>query len=532
VVASLACALVALTLAGQPDGGKYLETVLQDDAVFLHERPADVRAAARQVAALGVDRVRITASWSDLAPAPRSRHMPGGDFRPTDSRTYPPDRLRALDTAVKAVRDAGMAPQLDLAFWAPRWATRAPSKNRARQRTWIVPERFAEFSRAVARRYSGEVDDPAGPGKLPAVDRYTTWNEPNHPSFLAPQWRSDGRGGFRPASPHVYRAMHDLAYDAIKAVAPRSEVLLGGTASTGSTVPGRGGVPPLQFVRALACVDATLQPLDVDECRGFRPLRADGFAHHPYSRYTTPGASSANPDDVPIADTGRLSALLDQLAAAGRITGRLPIFQTEYGYETSQDDPFNAPFDRDDQAAFLGWSTYLAWKDPHTRSMAQFLLRDIDPDESGRPPGTRGFYRDWQSGLLTAAGHEKPALQAFKLPFWPEVDGEGDRRVVRLFGEVRPGRGRQVVLVERLDPGTGAWRPVPTFGPACGGAGQHTFLTDRSGFFLRAAAFEGPGTYRLSWKPEGGGWQSGPPIPLAGADGLAIDAPGAVMAGR
>ena len=96
----------------------------------------------------------------------------------------------------------------------------------------------------------------------------------------------------------------------------------------------------------------------------------------------------------------------------------------------------------------MGWSTYLAWSDPSTRMFAQFLLRDIDPRESGRRKNTRAYYRDWQTGLFTHSGDAKPAVDAFKLPFWAQTNGTGPTTHTLLFGQVRPGRGRQSVRVE------------------------------------------------------------------------------------
>jgi hypothetical protein len=512
-VGILTCSLVALLVAGAP-GVRDMETTLQDDAQFLHRSPAQVQRTAQQVAALGADRVRLTAGWSALAPAPFSRRTPGAPFDASDSRTYDQDRWRSLDTAVKAITAAGLGVQIDLGFWAPRWAVAAPARNGARERLYPDPHAFADFATAVARRYSGAFPDPVQRGRdLPAVRMFTTWNEPNHASFLGPQWVHD-RYGTRPMSPHVYRSMHAAAYDAIKRVSERDLVLMGNTASTGSGVPGRGGVPPLEFLRTMACVGADLRPLTVPECRDFRPLRADGFAHHPYSRLTPPDAPGALPDDAPLADTAKLERLLGELAARGRIAGTLPVYLTEYGYESREDDPFQ-PFTRDQQARFLGWSTYLAWRDPGVRMFAQFLLRDIDPAESGRKPGTRAYYRDWQTGLFTASGEPKPAARAFKLPFFARTVGTGDTRAVLLFGQVRPGDAPREVRVERLDAATGAWAPVTSWGATCD-MHEGSFMTDRAGFFLRTAPFTGAGTYRMAWHHDDGTWEPG--VPVATAD--------------
>jgi len=510
---TLVCSLVTLLLAGIPTGTRYMETVVQDDAQFLHRGPAAVNASARRLAELGADRVRLTAGWSVLAPRPRSRKIPPAPFDASDSRTYPNGAFTSLDTAVKAATSNGLKVMLDLAFWAPRWAVGQPSSNPLRERAYVDAAAFGDFATAVARRYSGGYSDPANPArKLPAVRLYTTWNEPNHPSFLKPQWVRTA-SGFRPQSPHIYRAMHNKAYDAIKAVSREDQVLLGGTASGGSAIPGRGGVAPLEFLRTLACVDSSMRPLDVPECADYAPVKADGYAHHPYSRTVPPDASDPLLDSARIADASRLGTLLGQLHRGGRLASRLSIYNTEYGYESRQDDPFQ-PFDRDQQAAFIGWSTYLAWKDPDTRMMAQFLLQDIDPAESGHKLGTRKRYRDWQTGLFDASGDAKPAARAFKLPFWAQTEGTGPIKTVLLFGEVRPGTGRRSVQVERQDPGTGVWEPVRTFGRSCDPQAPD-FLTDRAGFFLRHAPARGASAYRMAWRHDDGSVEYGVPVAVA-----------------
>jgi hypothetical protein len=495
----LACSLATMLLAGSGGDGRSLETTLQDDALLLHRPPAQVRHHARTIAALGADRVRITAGWSTVAPAPQSAQKPGGRFRAFDPSTYPEGAWDRLDTAVRAARDAGLDVMLDLAFWAPRWAVARPASNPARHRHAPDPAEFAHFAEAVARRYGH------------AVDLFTTWNEPNHPSFLGPQWRRTRSGRVRPASPHVYRAMHEAAYTSIKRVRPHARVLLGATAATGGR-PGRGGVPPLRFVRELACVTERLQPLPVRECAGFRALRADGYAHHPYSRTTDPAALTGDPDDAPLGESAQLRGLLVALAERDRLERPLPLFHTEYGYESRPDDPF-APFDRDEQARHLAKATFLAWRDDATRMFAQFLLRDIHPLESGRPEGTRGFYRDWQTGLYGPEGDPKPALQAFKLPFWAEVHERDGARVALLWGLVRPGRGRQTVRVEQ-QAADGAWHPVRTQGPSCQEGGVD-FLTDAAGAFLTTLPVAGPASYRMAWRRGDGAWEASVPVAVA-----------------
>jgi hypothetical protein len=94
----LACTLAALLMGSTP-GVKYMDTVVQDDAVFLHSTPLQVQAAARQVRALGATYLRITAGWSVIAPAPRSKQRPS--FDAADPGDYG-DGFKALDAAVRA----------------------------------------------------------------------------------------------------------------------------------------------------------------------------------------------------------------------------------------------------------------------------------------------------------------------------------------------------------------------------------------------------------------------------------------------
>ncbi|MEA2141918.1 MAG: hypothetical protein QOI64_348, partial [Solirubrobacteraceae bacterium] len=47
-----------------PSSSRGLETILQDDGLLLYRPQAEVEAAAARMRELGIDRVRITASWS------------------------------------------------------------------------------------------------------------------------------------------------------------------------------------------------------------------------------------------------------------------------------------------------------------------------------------------------------------------------------------------------------------------------------------------------------------------------------------
>ena len=513
----LTCSLAVLVSAALGGGSdaRPLPVTVQDDALMLHRPAPQVQATARRMASLGVDRVRLTAGWSALAPRPGRKRAPRFDAR--NPEAYPREPWGRLDRAVRAVTDAGLEPQIDVAFFAPRWAVERTVRNRHPNRHRWKPDarRFAAFAEAAARRYSGTHRDPSRPGRrLPAVRLWTTWNEPNHSAFLLPQWTRSG-GRWVPRSPHVYRRLHERAYTAIKRVSAQNRVLVGALSSEG--MEGRGArkaIPPLHFLRELACVDHRLRPLRRRACRGFQSLRADGFSQHPYSLYSAPDVPSRERDYVRMGDLGRLSELLEALHRRGRIASHLPIFVTEYGYETNPPDIVRGVSLRA-QARYHGHATFLAWRQPDVAAFAQFLLHDLPPPTDARTEVEAS--RDWNSGLYFHDGRAKePAVQAFKMPFWAEARWFAGQQVVVLFGQIRPTAGRKRAEIEMRGP-DGVWRPARSLdtrasGDSSCGSQATTFLTDDEGFFLRVAPYEGRATYRARWIKADGRSEWGVPI--------------------
>lgn len=490
---------------GLPVPAHASEVVVQDDAELLHRSTSQVRRTLLDLKTLGADRVRITVGWSALAPAPDAGRMPrvderGKRFDDRNSSRYARDAMRRLDRAIVLADAAGLQVQLDLAFWAPRWAVDRPLTASRRQRWRPDVRRYARFVEAMVERYDGRFSDPRRPGRrLPAVRQWTTWNEPNHPAFLLPQFDRVA-GKLRPASPHHYRRMHEAAYRVIKDVDPDNEVLLGGLASRGGRRPGeRSGIQPLRFLRELACVDGDLQPLDDVRCHAFAPLQADGFAYHPYTFAAAPDSRSQRPDEAGIGELNRLSALLAALHARGRIARPLPLYLTEYGYETNPPDRTRGVTPLT-QARYHGLATFLAWQRPDVRMFPQFLVRDIGPDRRFAP-GTAARYRDFQTGFLDFRGQAKPALRAFRLPFW----AYRDQADAVLFGQVRPGVGPHRVRIER-EVSPGRWDVVETReGRLPMSAPRADFRSDITGFFLRRMALTGSGRLRARWLRDAGG---------------------------
>jgi hypothetical protein len=538
---AIALAVGALGLFVCAAPASAVETVLQDDAQLLHRSDDEVRASMEQIRSLGIDRVRITAGWSTIAPDADAVRRP--DFVDTDPLGYPQGNWANLDRAVKQAHQAGLEVMIDIAFWAPRWATHDPAGVQGRLRTEIDPVLYAHFAEAVARRYSGNFTPvvptlpvppappksadatlldqllgkppppppaaPALPGAasppppLPAVSLYTLWNEPNHPGFLAPQW-AQTPDGWVPRSAAVYRAMVQAAYPAVKAVSPSARVLVGGTSSMGSSVPGESGVPPLRFLRALACVDERLQPLTTGDCAGFQPVPGDGWAHHPYSLKTPPNRLPRDPDNVPIAAIPRLTATLRALAAAGRISqADADLYLTEYGYETNPPDT-HAILGLGEQATYLAWAEWLATQDPAVKMWPQFLLRDLPGDKSQRDEaaGLPAILDNWQSGLFFADGTPKPAAQTFATPGVAICQRRGRKRWVRIWSRLRhPAPDAGSAEIETSGAGAADWQVLPTTArPRARIARYARTVTPTSGAQLvRWVRWRPGGVYRVHW---------------------------------
>ena len=421
---------------------------MQDDAELLHRTPQRIAATLDDLRDLGVDWVRVTAGWSVIAPAPGAPRRP--DFDATDPAAYPAGAWDSLDRVYALTRRRGMRTAIDIAFWAPRWAVARPARRAGRERDTIAVRDYADFAAAVARRYRDAV-------------AFTVWNEPNHNAFLLAQWEPDG-AGWRPASPHRYRAMVQAAVPAIRAAAPGAIVLIGATSSVGSTQGDGPGdrIAPLTFLRETACVDERLRPLARSACRDFQPLPGDGWSHHPYSLELAPWQPDPQADNVRMADLGRLTSLLHRLHEAGRTRRDLPLYLTESGYQTAPPDPTQTT-SLAEQARWLPEAERIARRQPSLRGVAQFLVRDL-PERPGSDERTR--WGDYQSGLRFADGRAKPAHASFALALVARRAGAGR---VRFWGLVRPGAGRRDVRIERAR----ARRRVARDRPRPDRAGRH-----------------------------------------------------------
>jgi hypothetical protein len=523
-IASVAAVIALLPAAAS---ARVLHTVLEDDTRALFS-PVTLPLFTDQLRWLGIDTLRISAEWKLEAPNANSPAAPRrfviGDPHAYDSSPG----MRLLDDAVRAASAAGLEVILDPAFSAPLWATANHSPNQAGPDTWFNEDinlgELASWETMLARRYSGSYVPAGASAPLPRVQTFTLWNEPNQVPYEAPQWK-----GAIPASADWYRALVERAYPAIKRAAPGATVLIGDTSATGgSSALGNAGVPPLTFIRRLACVDAQLRPISDGTCASFTgPLPGDGWSQHPYERQTPPWVASgpADPNGAEMGDLGRLQALLDRLVARGRFApGVANLWLTEQGYE-SNGQLRDKPWTEAQQAELNAISEYLAWRDPQISSFSQFLLEDTRVGgtlalrmRTGNPNAT--LAGTWTTGLERENGAPKPALAMFRSPVvaraqsaprpavsWLPGSPTGlPAELVEVWGRARPVRSPTLAQVQVNDDGSGSWRDAATA------------VTDSNGIFdVRVGVAAMPGALvRFRWLQPGAGWETSPVVdPLA-----------------
>lgn len=139
-------------------------------------------------------------------------------------------------------------------------------------------------------------------------------------------------------------------------------------------------------------------------------------------------------------DIRRLGSTLDRAARAGRITGHLPIYNTEFGYQTHPPDPFvSTSLAR--QAELLNQMEEYSYRYSRLKSYSQYLLNDDKPRRG--PPVVR--WAGFQTGLRFPNGKDKPSIAAYKLAITVKKRGGG----VAIWGHVRPGSGTRFVQLER-----------------------------------------------------------------------------------
>jgi hypothetical protein len=467
--ALIALTLTALALPAAAEANTRQESLFQDDASLIHSSEQRRVTTLNQLDALGVDVIRTNLLWSQVGKSPNSRKRPKGD-------RYATSGWGRWDALVRDAHARGIAIQITLTGPLPLWASHCGGPARIRRTCRPNITEFGRFVKVAAKRY-------------PTVRRWSVWNEPNQSGWLYPQLRRYHHRA-RPYAPRLYRS---LAYKAIKVLRGnghgRDRILLGETAPLGRRYgsPGKRSMSPRDFIRGVLCIDSRGRKLRGWNARALRchkkmpKLLATGWAHHPYTRGAghAPRSRVRGAGDITMRTMGRLTRVLDRGAHQRRIRGKLPIYLTEYGFQTNPPDRYSGV--RPSKAAeWLNESDFMAYRMRRVKAVAQYELYD---ERNGH-----GF----QTGLRYRSGKAKPGLAAYRLPLWV-VRRHGRTSI---WGHARAGGHGDRVEIRYQSKRRGKWRRYKTVGPNSRG-------------FLRVTTRRRAYRWRLHWRDAAGhsrGW--------------------------
>jgi hypothetical protein len=391
---------------------------------------------------MGVDSVRVTVLWSVVAEnaydgkatkAQKKRFKKLGADNP---KAYPKANWDRYDGLVRACKTLGLICYLDVTGPGPAWAHQKPPAQYRKDAKWWKPKprEFYKFVQAVGKRYTGKYRDENTPNILPPVKFWALWNEPNQGGWLRPQWLNG-----KAVSPSLYRELYFFGRRALVSTGHGGDIILAGETAPAnvSRKTTTSAMGPRTFINELLCGPGS-NGLGCSTFKKEGPIQAYAWAHHPYTKKLSPTQRDPDPTTYTLANFGELGTQLDQLAAqTGNIRAGMPLISTEFGYETNPPDPFAATTPAQ-QAAFNQLGDLLTFLNPRVIGNTQFLLRDVKPDRS-RKKDSKAYWGTYQSGLLTAGGTEKPAAQAYKMPFLAQVTAHNEtgQPVASIFGQLR-----------------------------------------------------------------------------------------------
>jgi len=514
VLVGLVVVVVIRGSSGSTPLRPYLASMFQDDDHLLYNTDVKVSRTLDQLERLGVNQIRATVLWKAIAPNPTATTAPVG-FQAGDPASYPAGVWAPYDRLVQQAAARGITVDFDLTAPGPLWAmAQKPPAAKYADHWSPSAQAYGQFVTAAGTRYSGRYTPPGASTPLPRVSFWSIWNEANQQGWLTPQWQSvQGQPVMESAA--LYRDYADAAYAALTRTGHSTAtdtILVGELAPEGSARPTydyRDAIPPLPFLRGLYCVDAGYRPLTGPAATAIGcPLggeeskfvaahpglfRATGFGHHPYSFFLAPSASMADPGFAPLANLGRLERELDAIFSTYGVSHQLPLYLTEYGYETYPPNPWRGVSLRL-QSLYLNEAQYMAWRDPRVRTMSQFLLYDALPDSSF-PPGSQKYWSTFQTGLRFAGGRPKPSLGSYRLPLFlpdPVLGSSGSVLVWGMLRAAAPG-SRQSVQIQWQSQTGGSYQTVATAAP-----------DNPNQVFVVSVKLPGPGTVRMAWtSPQG-----------------------------
>jgi hypothetical protein len=484
-------------------------SIMMDDDLLIYRDDATRDNALRRMKTLGADVVRVTVLWSVVTnhlegtgttkkekaaiKANKRRFRRWGEASP---HAYPPLNWNRFDGLVRACKTLGLVCYLDVTGPGPSWAHQKPPAQYKKDAKWWKPKprNFYNFVRAVARRYSGKFrDTDEGKTILPPVHMWSLWNEPNQGGWLRPQWLNG-----KAVSPSLYRSLYLYGYNALVREGHGNDIILAGeTAPLGSPrQTTTSAIDPKTFINELLCGPGS-NGIGCSEFDKKGPIKAWGWAHHPYTKKNSPVQRDADPNAITLANFDELGSQLDALSATGHIASGMRLLSTEFGYETNPPDTFTTTT-QDQQAQYLAIGDYLTSTDPRVYGQTQFLLRDVPPNKR-YSRGSRNYWGTYQSGLYGSTGAAKPAAKAYPFPFFAvpaSADPATGQRTLSIWGQLRF-RANGVLTPDTPEYAYLQWRPNAETGWT---VVQAIPVTQAYGYFRAdGVVVPGPGQVQATW---------------------------------
>ena len=499
----LACAvtLALVALPAAAPAAPYMVSVMQDDNQLIYGNANQRQNALARMKGMGVEAIRVTLLWEEIAPNGRRKPRGFNGAKPGD---YPAQAWDRYDELVKAATARGIAVYFNPTGPGPRWAHRATRIKKVRRAWRPSPKQYGKFVRAAGRRYRGSYrDENAGATVLPRVSWWGIWNEPNQPGWLAPQGAPKRGLGLIAAAPHLYRELLVSGAKGLLATGHANDlVLIGELAPLGSPkkpTRARGAVAPGLFLREMFCLNNRYRRFagrasTARACGRLNRLgildrfTRLGWGHHPYTRKRAPRKRERKRDNLNIGNVNALPRALDKIAArTGLLPADMPVFFTEFGYQSMPPDPIRGVSEAL-QAQYINEAELIAWRHPRVFSHSQFQLYDV-PQRTQFPRDTAAYWATYQSGLFTAlpAGRAKLASTAYR--FQLVVRRKGG--TARIWGQTRfaPNGATYPVLLQTRAPGSSEWVT----------SGDPVQVTHSQGYFQARRPTQRGATWRAVW---------------------------------
>ena len=155
--------VIVLLLPASASAASNLGVSIMDDQLLLNEQsPSVLDRHMRQFRSLGVDRLRVSAFWDQIAPKPGRRRKPNFDAAYSGAGTK--YHFANLDRVVRAAVHNGLKLMISITTPAPLWATGDPSRH---DRVW--KPKTGEFAMLLSAGWTNPVVAilfcPSGPAR-------------------------------------------------------------------------------------------------------------------------------------------------------------------------------------------------------------------------------------------------------------------------------------------------------------------------------------------------------------------------------